>query len=109
MPARQALLTLDRLFPPAEAVLLKFGYLPREMQDKWFIYFEQEALYFHRSWTGFCIYQVSFAPEGQGLRMTRAIVNRDAEQYKETRDERDREQISRLIDTFLLQRDLDLP
>ena len=108
-PAQHATLVLDRLFSPPEAVLLRLGYRPREMQDKWFIYFENDVLYFHRSWTGFCIYQVSFVPEGQGLRMTRALVSRNAEQYGETRDDRDREQMLELIDRFLLHRNDDAP
>jgi hypothetical protein len=28
------------------------GLIPRAMEDKWYIYFENDCLYFHRSWTG---------------------------------------------------------
>jgi len=67
--------------------------------------FEKDVLYFHRSWTGVCIYQVSFTQAGDTLRMTQALVNRDPDQYTETSAERDQEMISQVIDTFLLRRD----
>jgi hypothetical protein len=105
MPAKHTTVVLDRTFSKDEAALLKLGFLPQEMQDKWFIYFENNVLHFHRSWTGYCIYQVSFTQEGDGLHMTQALVNREPEQYEETRVERDQELISQVIDVFLLHRD----
>ncbi len=101
MPMQHIILSLDRLFSQAEIDLIKLGFAPREMQDKWFIYFENDVLYFHRSWTGYCIYQVAL----MGLRITQAIVNRNPQQYKETRNERDLQNIVELIGTFLLHRD----
>ncbi len=101
IPPQHVFLMLDRLFSQAEIDLIKLGFAPREMQDKWFLYFENDVLYFHRSWTGYCIYQVSLT----GLRITQAIVNRDPQQYSETRNERDIETIFQLIDMFLLRRD----
>jgi len=105
MPAQQTTVALDRAFPKDQAALLKLGFLPQDMQDKWFIYFEKDVLHFHRSWTGYCIYQVSFTQEGDALRMTQALVNRDPEQYQETSAERDRQNISQVIDAFLLRRE----
>ncbi len=106
MPAQRARLVLNRFFTKPQSALLKLGFVPLTMEDKWFIYFENAILHFHRSWTGACIYQVACDEEvGGTLRMTRALVNRDPEQYSETRSERDVEMISQLIDTFLLHRD----
>jgi hypothetical protein len=39
--------------------LLKDGLIPHEMEDKWFIYYEEPYLYFHRSWTGLPVYRVT--------------------------------------------------
>jgi hypothetical protein len=106
MPAQQTTVLLNRTFAKDRATLLKLGFLPLTMEDKWFIYFENNTLHFHRSWTGVCIYQVFCAEEANGtLRITRATLNRDPEQYSETRDARDVEMISQLINAFLLQRD----
>ena len=33
------------------------GYIPMEMEEKWFIFLEDDWLYFHRSWTGYGIYK----------------------------------------------------
>ena len=79
------------------------------MEEKWFIYWEADTLFFHRSWTGVCIYAVRFASEGDSFRMVQADVNRDPEQYKETSDSRDAELISYLIDVLLLGRDSEFP
>ncbi|MGY3777431.1 hypothetical protein [Isobaculum melis] len=38
---------------------LKLGVKPKDMDDRWFIYFENNQLYFHRSWTGSCIFIAS--------------------------------------------------
>lgn len=105
MPAQHISIALDRLFSKDESALLKLGFLPREMDDKWFIYFENNTLHFHRSWTGVCIYQVFFKQEGDALRMTQAIVNRNPDQYAETRAERDQQIILQVIDIFLLRRE----
>ncbi len=32
---------------------LTYGLIPEEMEDKWFIFLQNDWLYFHRSWTGF--------------------------------------------------------
>lgn len=44
------------------------GLVPEEMEDKWFLYFEDGKLYCHRSWNGECIYIVDIVPTGQGYR-----------------------------------------
>ena len=72
------------------------------MEDKWFIFFESNTLYIHRSWTGFCIYQVHFAREGKALRATHAEANRHPEQYSNTSYTEDVDQIHFVIQRFLL-------
>jgi len=88
---------------------IREGLLPQQMEDKWFIYWQDDALYFHRSWTGFCIYVVRFAVEGNSFRVVEADVNRDPEQYGETDDARDAKMISFLIDLLLLRQRGDYP
>lgn len=31
------------------------GRRPEEMEDKWFMYYENNKLFIHRSWTGYCM------------------------------------------------------
>ncbi|MFQ5430684.1 MAG: hypothetical protein ACE5E1_10275, partial [Phycisphaerae bacterium] len=92
-----------------ETKRIRKGLIPKQMEDKWFIYWKDDVLFFHRSWTGFCIYAVRFSVEGDGCRMIEATVNRDPEQYKATSDERDAEMISYLVDVLLLRREAVFP
>jgi hypothetical protein len=51
------------------------------MEDKWFIYHDSGWVYFHRSWTGFCIYKLRFEQVGDQFVVREAWVTRDREQY----------------------------
>jgi len=42
---------------------LHIGLIPEEQEDKWFIYFEDDWLYFHRSWTGKGIFRTQIIKE----------------------------------------------
>ena len=77
LPARRTSVPLDRAFSREEMERIRHGVVPEEMEDKWFIYWRDDALFFHRSWTGYCVYVVRFVPDGEIWRMTRADVNRD--------------------------------
>jgi hypothetical protein len=45
-------------FDAEQFVRLKVGLIPRTMEDKWFIYYEEPELFFHRSWTGQPVYRL---------------------------------------------------
>lgn len=102
MPARRATVRLDRAFTDTEMSLIRDGLVPDQMEDKWFVYFEKDVLYFHRSWSGVCIYEVRFHVDSHGYRMIEADVNRDPSEYAQTNDQFDARLISYLIDVLLL-------
>ena len=104
LPSSRTTIGLDHTFSPQEMERIRRGVVPEEMEDKWFIYWQDDALFFHRSWTGFCIYVVRFAAEGGSYRMAEAHVNRDPSQYAETSDERDEKMIVYLVESLLLRR-----
>ncbi|MCP4135019.1 MAG: hypothetical protein GY754_28855 [bacterium] len=54
------LIILNQSYSQQEYEAIKMGFIPRAMEDKWFIYFEDNKLFLHRSWTGVCHYQVLF-------------------------------------------------
>lgn len=89
MPAEFVTLPLNYYFDAAQSKNIKQGFLPSMMEEKWFCYFSDNTLYNHRSWTGYCIDQIHFIPDGDGLRTTHAEVNRNSEQYTEIRDDKD--------------------
>ncbi|MGZ8886075.1 MAG: hypothetical protein ACXW1O_05855 [Halobacteriota archaeon] len=102
LPSKHTTIALNRQFSLIEMRKIRAGLVPQQMEDKWFVFWERDALYFHRSWTGHCLYVVRFVKEGDSCVMIEADVNRDPEQYKETSDERDANKISYLIDVLLL-------
>lgn len=63
------------------------GYLPREMNEKWIVFAEEEVVLLHRSWTGHGLFAATFAPvDGGGRRIASAVVERDTERYEGTDD-----------------------
>lgn len=97
MPEQHVTLPLDFTLTAGEAARVRLGFIPAEMEDKWFAYFDENTLYQHRSWTGFCIDQVHFVPDGAGLRATHAEVNRDRGQYGNTNDAEDVARIEQMV------------
>jgi len=81
MPEAKRQLHVDRTFTEEEYRRLQKGLLPKEMEDKWFAYFENEWLYIHRSWTGFCIYQVHLVSSGSVYSIGEIWVNGDPNQF----------------------------
>lgn len=94
MPDKHAEFSFRRFFTKEEMELLRFGNIPQEMEDKWFWYYEDDRLYIHRSWTGFCICIVRFTPGSDELHVT---VNRDPEQYSCTDVNEDQYELNRLL------------
>jgi len=76
---------------------ISLGLVPKEMEDKWFIYHDGTTLHFHRSWTGHCIYQVEFEKRAENYAVQRALVNRDQNEYRATDDAHDTKLVSFLI------------
>jgi len=109
MPAMRAVLSLERRFDPSEVAAIRRGVIPEEMEDKWFIYWNRNRLYFHRSWTGICVYVVRFKCNDAGASIVEAFANRDPAQYLESDDRRDEAMILFLIDVVLLHRPGEFP
>jgi hypothetical protein len=109
MPELQTIIPLGILYNRKQLMLMKRGVIPREMEDKWFVYWENDELFFHRSWTGFCVYKVRFDCEQMGALAVDAIVNRDPDQYSNTDDDYDAKLIHYLINVLLLRRPSKFP
>ncbi|MVN22555.1 hypothetical protein [Mucilaginibacter arboris] len=83
------------------------GLIPREMEDKWFIYFENDWLYFHRSWTGFGVYKALLIKEQDSYYIKYFWAERNQEKYKNQDEKVDVETFSFLIARGLLEEDVD--
>jgi hypothetical protein len=102
LPDARAALPYARMFDRAERDRLRRGLVPEQMEDKWFIFLEGAWLYFHRSWTGTCIYAVKLREEGEGSAVEEAWANRAPEEYRETDDAHDTKLLAFLVDRLLL-------
>ena len=102
LPEVRAPLGFEEPATTEEIECIKRGVVPQEMEDKWFVFYEDAWLYLHRSWTGACIYGVRFQPAGAGASAVESWVSRDTKHYKETRIDYDRAMLKFLIDAFLL-------
>ena len=102
LPDKHVTIDLHLVYSKIDRQKIFRGLIPNVMEEKWFVYYYQECLNFHRSWTGYCIYRVHCRDEGNKFYLTHAEVNREKEQYIETDDEIDRRMISYLIDVLLL-------
>jgi len=109
LPKKRIVVDLDIIFDEKEMTLIKRGFVPSAMEDKWFIYYENNKLFFHRSWTGSCFYIVYFKVEDNNYKIIKAEINRDSEEYSETNDEKDKKLISYIIDLILLQKEAVFP
>jgi hypothetical protein len=70
-------IAIDLHFTDNQFSKLTTGLIPQEMEDKWFIYFENEWLYFHRSWTGNGMYKAKLNKQTDGYSITEFWAERN--------------------------------
>jgi hypothetical protein len=109
MPEQRAVLNFNAEFSKEEFQKISAGVIPEEMEDKWFIYLDENTLNFHRSWTGFCVFQVEFERANEKYRVTRALVNRNPREYRRTDESYDAALVQFLIAHLLLNKNVDFP
>jgi hypothetical protein len=102
MPDFKSRLDFKKVFSQAEYDKLSHGVVPRNMDQKWFIFMEDGCLNIHRDSSGVCIYQVKLNQDNDGYSVSEAYVNRDQSQYKSGSDEHDTNMLAWLIDRLLL-------
>jgi 8-oxo-dGTP diphosphatase len=94
MPEQNDTFTLVRSFSDQQMEAMRRGHIPQAMEDKWFWYMDENTLFAHRSWTGFCIYKIEFHWDVSHI----VTVNRDPEQYTRASIEEDRDNLNKLLD-----------
>jgi len=111
MPASRERLPLNLEFDSDQIERMKVGFIPRDMDDRWFIYFDgrSKEFRFHRSWTGFCIFTVKIHRAGEGYRVAEAWVNRDTKQYTQWDTSHDVNVVIWLIEALLLGQEREFP
>ena len=104
MPEKNATIQLNVAFKEEEMDAIKLGTVPQEMEGKWFIYYveSESKLYMHRSWTGMCIYIVSFEKIEGGYAAVSAVVNRDISSHTSVDEKYEKEICMEVIGAVLL-------
>jgi hypothetical protein len=101
MPEQRTLLRYARWLPNEYYSAMSFGFVPQGMDDKWFAYVRDDRLYMHRSWTGYCLYEIRFEriPEwlGGGYLASEAVANRNPQQHDAADDLEDARLLDRLV------------
>ncbi len=82
------------------------GLIPEQMEDKWFIFYENEWLYFHRSWTGYGLYKAQILKEENFYCIKEFWAERNQEKYKNEDDNEDKKSVLFLIARALLDIDV---
>ncbi len=108
-PTKRENLGYFAAFNDSEVDKIIAGLIPQVMEDKWFIYFSEGWLYFHRSWTGALIYALKLAGSPAGVKVVESWVNREPEQYTEQDIDYDRQFVDFLIRAFLLGQEAQFP
>lgn len=90
-------------------VRIRHGLLPEQMEDKWFAYFENGCINFHRSWTGAKIYEAKIQKSDAHYIVSEFAVERDVKLYTNTDDGSDAESLFFLIGRGLLGLNVDVP
>jgi len=93
---------IDLVFTDKQFSKLTMGLIPQQMEDKWFIYYEEEWLYFHRSWTGNGMYKAKLNKITDGYSIKEFWAERNQEKYNNEDDNTDIETFSFLIARGLL-------
>ena len=92
---------IDFFFSQEQFAILKQGFLPKGMEDKWGIYYSKGALYFHRSWSNIRIYKAKITRHGGGYEIKSFDVERNPQKYRNTDDGEDIAILSFLIADLL--------
>jgi hypothetical protein len=102
LPEQYVTLEIAHTFTPTEMQAILRGFIPEAMEDKWFIFYTDQTLFLHRSWTGYCMYEADFLEAAGQHKVSRLRVNRDPDQYAFTDDEYDKQLFVYLVNTLLL-------
>lgn len=93
---------IDLHFSDHHFLKLTKGLIPQQMEDKWFIYYDNKWLYFHRSWTGYGMYKAKLNKEVEGYSIKEFWAERNKEKYENEDDNADIEDFTFLIARGLL-------
>jgi hypothetical protein len=102
LPSRTDSLDYVAQFSEIEATKLRSGSVPKSKDDRWFIFVEDDWLYFCQTRSGACIFGLRLDRIGSGVKIGRSWVNRNPDEYRQRSLEVDRAVVDGLIRHLLL-------
>lgn len=99
-PVRRKKLSIDEQFSSEQYKRMKQGLIPSDMDDRWFVFFEDGWLNFYRSWTGHHICALQLGETPSGARVLDGWISREKDEYGSEDIEHDREMILRIIQSL---------
>ncbi len=75
MPTSYEEMKIELHFNASHMRNLRRGFIPVDQDQKWFLYFEDNILHMHRSWSGMKMYEVLFDANGEGGVARRVRIN----------------------------------
>lgn len=102
LPSRTEGLDYSAVFSHEQLLRLRRGFVPASTEDRWFVFCEDDWLYFHQSRGGACIYGVRLDRVTEGAKVGRSWVNRNPDEHAARLPELDRAVLGGLIGHLLL-------
>ena len=96
-------------FTADEYEVLVAGVIPCEMEDRWFVFFEQPYLYVHHSWNGELFFRVELAEATEGAVVRSAVAHHKAGSPSSQATMEEALLLGLILRRFVLQQDLPIP
>ena len=81
MPSEREEIDFEQSYDDDSFAKIQKGYAPYEMEDRIFMYMEDNILYIHLTFTCVCIFEIHFAKVGHLYKVVRAYANANPKQY----------------------------
>ena len=97
---QDARLAFQKSYSAAEFAVIARGNIPESMDDRWFACMQERVLFIYRSWSGICLYRVTFEEEGCYV-VKEAVANPNPAEHGTSDAEFDADVLNYLIDRWL--------
>lgn len=76
------------------------GFIPKDMDEKWFIYFENGVIHLHRSWTGYEIFNAPIYKVEESYFIPYFIVEKNTKKYNISTDKEALNSFKTLVEMY---------
>jgi hypothetical protein len=102
-------LPFHAIFDSEQFAVVRTGFIPQEMEQKWFIYCEEPYLFIHRSWTGRPVYRLALRKVQKGAEVTEALWSKDLAEAPGASFDYGVQMLDYLVSSFFLDQSKPLP